>query len=212
MNEKLLAPLFAVALAACSGASDQLVDEPRADAGDIVSSSAPTGASSGSTGAPADDAGGSSTASSGGQPASGGSSGSNGQGGGDDAGPVSTGTGPGGGNIDAGPAPMQCPAGGTMQTMAGGSSPSDATPFDTVACGTLSPNESYFWTFHLPQSATKFGLSFTGGIQIELTLDGKTFDVVPGANLPFRTHDPYLLKIAPSGNTSESYVVEVIEN
>ena len=33
-----------------------------------------------------------------------------------------------------------------------------------------------------------------------------------GANLPFRTHDPYLLKIAPSGNTSESYVVEVIEN
>jgi hypothetical protein len=124
---------------------------------------------------------------------------------------VTTGTGSGSdASADAGVSPNQCPAGGELQG-SGTNNPSDPTPFQTVACGTLSSGQSYFWTFHLPPSATKLGIAFTDGVHIQLSLDGMTFDVVPGANIPFRTRDPYLLQVSPSGNETESYVITVTE-
>ena len=196
MKNRPLALLLAVVLAGCAGADEQLVEKAQGDAGDSLS--APSLPSS---------SGGSATTPSGGADASTGSSGQPTTGQGSDAG---AGTVDQGGGIDAGVAPLACPAGGTMQE-ANGNSASSPTDFDTVACGTLAAHESYFWTFRLPQSTQSFGMNFTGGLDIQLTLDGKTVNVVPGASLPFRTRDPYLLQITPAGNTTEAYVLEVVE-
>ena len=38
-----------------------------------------------------------------------------------------------------------------------------------------------------------------------------TMDVVPGATLPFRTKDPYYLRITPEGSVAQSYVLVVTE-
>ena len=117
-----------------------------------------------------------------------------------------------GSSSSGGAAPSQCPTNGSQQVSGSGDSQSDATEFDTVACGTLSPGQSYWWTFELPASTSKFGIGFTGGIQIELTIDGNTLSVEPGTTLPFRTKTPYYLQITPSGTASESYVLVVSES
>jgi hypothetical protein len=197
MNHRSLAALSALALAACSGASAQLVEAPRDDVSAGASSGTSSGGGNGATGSTSSGSG------SGGAPgqgtSSGATTGSSGSGG-------SQGT-----DFDAGVAPNACPAGGTEQTPASGESAADPTEFDTVACGALPAGDSYFWTFTLPPSATKFGLAFTGGIRIELTLNGNTMNVVPGASLPFRTKEPYLLRITPAGNLAQSYVLVVTE-
>jgi hypothetical protein len=194
MNERLLIALAAVALAACSGAAPQLLDSPRdEDAGASATGPGTTGSSSSGSGSTS------------------GSSGNGSSGTGNGNGSSGQGSSGGGSDFDAGVAPASCPAGGTEQTSASGDSASDPTPFDTIACGSLAAGDSYFWTFTLPASATKFGLAFTGGIRIELTLNGNTMDVVPGATLPFRTKDPYYLRITPEGSLSQSYVLVVTE-
>lgn len=127
------------------------------------------------------------------------------------------GSGSGGGVVspDSGPvggsAPSQCPAGGKKQTTGGGQTEADATPFDSAACGTLDSGESYWWTFELPKSASKFGIAFTAGIQVELTVNGTTVNIVPGTNLPFHTATPYNLKVSPVGTAPETYVLVVTE-
>jgi hypothetical protein len=175
------AVLSAVALAACSGASTQIVDTP------------PPGGSATSSGSGGSGSG------------SGGSTGSGSGSGG------SQGSGSGSGGFDAGVAPTQCPASGTQQTSGSGDSMADAKPFDKVACGTLAAGESYFWTFTLPAATSTFGISFTGGLKIALTLNGTTVDVVPGASLPFKTKEPYYLQVTPGGSAPESYVLVVTE-
>ena len=188
MNHRLLGIAFAaVVLAACSGAAPQLVETPPEGGGGAVS---PGGGSSGGTS---------------GNP-SGGGSGSPGQGGNG-----SSGGGSGSGGFDAGVAPTQCPSGGTEQTSSSGHSASDPTAFDTVACGKLASGESYYWTFQLPASTQTFGIAFTGGIRLELTLNGNTIDVVPGGSLPFKTGVPYYLRVTPLGTTAVSYVLVVTE-
>jgi hypothetical protein len=98
-----------------------------------------------------------------------------------------------------------------MQTSGSGDTPFDATPFSTVACGSLSSGQSYFWSFVLPGSTSSFGLSFTGGLSLSLTVKGETVSVQPGATLPFHRNTPYVLEVTPSGSSSESYVVVVEE-
>jgi hypothetical protein len=184
-------------LAACSGANPQLVEAAPDDGGSPPTSSPSPGTSPGTPGG-----GGGSTTPTGG----GGSTGPGGGGSGPGAG---TGTGTGG--FDAGVAPAECPSGGTTQTTGIGDSKWSAKPFDTIACGTLAANASYFWTFTLPASTSTFGIAFTGGIRIELTLGGTTVDVLPGGTLPFRTNEPYYLQITPLGSARESYVLVVTE-
>jgi hypothetical protein len=197
MNNRWPLLLLAPFACACSGANAQLVNEPPDDAGASVSNVGPSGASQST-----EPSGGGDDSSTGGG-SSGGGAGSS-SGGGTPASPVN--------GLDAGTAPVQCPPGGTEQTSGSGDSRADATPFDTVACGTLAPSQTYFWTFELPASASKFGLSFSGGVQIQLMLDGTTVDVEQGAILPFRTKDPYYLRITSLGGSQpESYVVVVIE-
>jgi hypothetical protein len=182
-----LAPLT---LAACSGASAQLVDTAPSDGGSATSSGGgPTGSSAGSTNSGNGNGNGNGSANNGND---------------EDAGENGNG-------FDPGAAPAQCPAGGVAQVPSGGDSQSDATPFDTVACGSLEAGRSYWWTFTLPAATSKFALSFTGGLQIALTLDGTTVDVAPDATLPFRTKDPYYVQITPQGNDTTSYVLVVEE-
>jgi hypothetical protein len=188
----LVVALAAPALAGCSGATEQLVELAPSDGGAPASSSSTGSGDNGSDDASTGDNG-------------------NGSGNGSTSGNGSGSTNGNGNGNDPGPAPPQCPPGGTQQTTASGDSQSDATPFDTVACGTLTAGETYFWTFTLPASASKFGLSFTGGLQIEITIDGTTVSVVPGASLPFRTNDPYYVQVSPLGSTTESYVFVVSE-
>jgi hypothetical protein len=186
-----LLPLVPLALAACSGASAQLVDTAPSDGGNAASNGSGATSSAGNAG--------NGNGNNGNGNGNGGNNGSD-----EDAG--------GNGNgFDPGAAPSQCPAGGAAQTSGSGDSQSDATPFDTVACGSLDGGQSYFWTFTLPASTSKFALSFTGGLQIELTLDGTTVNVTPGAALPFRTKDPYYVQITPQGNGATSYVLVVEE-
>ena len=69
----------------------------------------------------------------------------------------------------------------TGRTQASGSGDRNPTPCpSTRSPAERSLGQSYWWTFELPDSASKFGLAFTGGIQIDLTLDGTTMSVAPG--------------------------------
>jgi hypothetical protein len=122
----------------------------------------------------------------------------------------------GGGGVvspDSGPvggsAPSQCPASGKKQTPGGGQTEADATSFNSAACGTLDAGQSYWWTFELPKSASKFGIAFTAGVQVELTVAGTTVNIVPGTNLPFHTATPYYLQVSPVGTAPETYVLVV---
>jgi hypothetical protein len=186
MNHSLKLSLLALALAGCSGASQQLVDvapgDPSTGDEDASTPAAGNGSSSGG-------GGGSSSGSSSGASSSGGNGGSSG----------------------GAPAPAQCPSDGTQQTSGTGETQSSAMQFDTIACGTLSAGQSYWWTFELPGSTSKFGLAFPGGIQIALTVNGTTMDVTPGTVIPFHRNTPYYVQVAPIGSVAVSYVLVVTE-
>jgi hypothetical protein len=133
--------------------------------------------------------------------------------GGSSSGASSSGSGevtPDSGTIGAS-APTTCPSNGKKQTPGGGQSQGAATAFNSVACGTLDAGQFYWWTFELPKSASKFGIAFTGGIAVELTVQGTTVNILPGTNLPFHTETPYYLKVSPVGTAPETYVLVVSE-
>jgi hypothetical protein len=113
--------------------------------------------------------------------------------------------------FDAGAAPDQCPAGATLQTAESGDHEETATPFDATACGSISPGQSYWWTFTLPAAALKFGISFHGNVQIEGACNGTTFGVTPGATYPFAPGAAYDLRVSSTGSKSEPYVIVVTE-
>ncbi|MGO8997630.1 MAG: hypothetical protein ACLQVI_30300 [Polyangiaceae bacterium] len=216
MNKRLrtltfaLGALAALAFAGCSGASTQVVDvAPSEGSGTTATNGSSSGGAS-SSGSPASNGGGSSGGSSSGSGTANGNGSGNGNGNGSSSGGNNGSS--SGSSSSGGAAPSQCPTNGSQQVSGSGDSQSDATEFDTVACGTLSPGQSYWWTFELPASTSKFGIGFTGGIQIELTIDGNTLSVEPGTTLPFRTKTPYYLQITPSGTASESYVLVVSES
>jgi hypothetical protein len=183
-----------LALAACSGASVPSVDlAPPAGATSLAPDPSTTddaGASASSSGSGSDDGTG------------------NGNGNGSSSGSSSGGSSIPGGNA---PAPSQCPANGTTQASGTGDSQADATPFGTVACGSVSAGSTDWWQFELPASTSKFGFQFTGGLDISLTVDGATFQVQPGTVLPFHKKTPYYVSVTPAGGTSESYVLVVNE-
>ena len=186
-----------LALAACSGATRPIVDEP------------------------AGGGGGEGTGSSGGTRSSyrsarrrvqqkrttSGSNGSSGNGSGNGSGNAN-GSGSGGG-FDSGPAPALCPSGGIAQTGASGDSASDATSFSSTACGTIEAGAVYWWTFTLAPSTTRFGLDFWGHVRFDATSKGATVTVAPGTTLPFDPKDPYVLRVTSAESQSEPYVITV---
>ena len=185
-SHPILLPCLGVALAACSGATRPLVDEP------------PSSATEGSGGA----------GTAGNAPTNGGSeddASSAGKGAGN-----SNGNGNGNGNGSAAPTD-QCPAGARAQASSGGDDETDATPFSSAACGTIAVGQTYWWTFSLSPSTTQFGFTFSGHVQLEATVNGTTMNVAPGTNLPFDLKHPYDLRITSSESQPEPYVIVVTE-
>jgi hypothetical protein len=122
--------------------------------------------------------------------------------------PTQGGTAPPPGSSDGGAVTCQ---GGTPE-IEPNNTPATANPINGEVCGIIDPpTESDFFTFTPPQTAKGISLSFTGKIDVTVTVAGTTVTLSAASHpdIPFVKGRPYVLEVKSADGVKEAYTVTV---